>query len=181
MLEDQDLAIRSGDVLLIRSGVGQRYESMTAAEQDALAVRPSADFLGVEPCGEMLQWLWESEFAAVAGDMPSFERCPIRGAHTVPEGGNGERLWAGQPWEMEMQGGGLLHQWLLGGWGCPIGEMFDLEALAKQCEEHGRWTFFLTSAPLKVSDESRVSGSILIWTTQVPGGVASPPNAIAIF
>lgn len=63
-----------------------------------------------------------------------------------------------------MQGGGLLHQWLLGGWGMLIGEMFDLEALAEKCRELGRSTFFLSSLPLNV-----------------PGGVASPPNAVAIF
>jgi len=36
--------------------------------------------------------------------------------------------------------------------------------LAEECERRGRWSFFVTSAPLRV-----------------PGGVASPPNAIAIF
>ncbi|KAL4964386.1 uncharacterized protein BDV14DRAFT_200912 [Aspergillus stella-maris] len=56
-----------------------------------------------------------------------------------------------------------LHQWCLSGWGMPIGEYFDLEGLAKYCREKGRWNFFLSSVPLKV-----------------PGGVASPPNAVAI-
>jgi hypothetical protein len=43
------------------------------------------------------------------------------------------------------------------------GEMFDLERLAKECATAQRWSFFFTSAPLNI-----------------PGGVASPPNAIAI-
>lgn len=34
----------------------------------------------------------------------------------------------------------------------PIGEMFDLEELAKHCRECGRWSFFLSSVPLKASD-----------------------------
>jgi hypothetical protein len=42
--------------------------------------------------------------------------------------------------------------------------MFDLEALAKICEEEQRWTFFVTSAPLNM-----------------PGGVSSPPNCMALF
>jgi hypothetical protein len=46
----------------------------------------------------------------------------------------------------------------------PIGEMWDLERLAEECEKHQRWSFFLTSAPLNTK-----------------GGVASPPNAIAVF
>lgn len=32
----------------------------------------------------------------------------------------------------------------------PIGEMFDLDELAEKCKERGRWTFFLSSVPLKV-------------------------------
>ena len=35
-------------------------------------------------------------------------------------------------------------------WGMPIGELFDLEALAKHCEETGRYTFFFSSWPLNV-------------------------------
>ncbi len=46
----------------------------------------------------------------------------------------------------------------------PIGEMWDVEGLAAECARQKRWTFFLTSAPLNL-----------------PGGAASPPNAIAIF
>lgn len=46
----------------------------------------------------------------------------------------------------------------------PIGEMWNLEGLAAECERQQRWTFFLTSSPLNL-----------------PGGVASPPNALAIF
>lgn len=44
------------------------------------------------------------------------------------------------------------------------GELFDLEALARSCEELQRWTFFVTSVPLNM-----------------PGGVSSPPNIMAIF
>lgn len=45
----------------------------------------------------------------------------------------------------------------------PIGEMWDLEELAAFCEQEKRWSFFLVSAPLNVL-----------------GGVASPPNVLAI-
>ena len=44
-----------------------------------------------------------------------------------------------------------LHQWFLAGWGMPIGEMFDLEDLARHCEREGGWSFFVSSVPLKVS------------------------------
>lgn len=58
----------------------------------------------------------------------------------------------------------LFHDFFLSLWGTPIGEAWDLEGLAETCERLGRWSFLITSAPLNV-----------------PGGVASPPNAIAIF
>jgi hypothetical protein len=57
-----------------------------------------------------------------------------------------------------------MHEVLLAGWGCPIGELFELEELSKECEKHKRWSFFMCSEP-----------------TNVPGGVASPPNVLAIF
>ena len=56
------------------------------------------------------------------------------------------------------------HEVMLAGWGMPIGELFDLEALGKHCKEPGRYEFFCVSEP-----------------TNVPGGVASPPNILAIF
>ena len=56
------------------------------------------------------------------------------------------------------------HEVLLAGWGCPIGELFDLEALSEHCAKEKRWSFFVTSE-----------------VVNVPGGVASPPNILAIF
>jgi len=47
--------------------------------------------------------------------------------------------------------------------GIPIGELWDLEALASDCAGDGVYEFMLTSAPLNI-----------------PGGVGSPPNALAI-
>lgn len=44
-----------------------------------------------------------------------------------------------------------MHEVLLGGWGCPIGELFDLEALAEQCKKAGRYSFFVTSEVCNVS------------------------------
>lgn len=160
MARDAGVEFRSGDVLFVRSGFIQAYERLDAAGQKAIPERPAPDFVGVEPSPEVLRWIWECGIAAVAGDAPSFERAPVEKQWEAV----GKDMWAGEPWAEEMQWGGLLHQFLLGGWGVPIGEMFDLEALSEKCKALGRWTFFLSSVPLKV-----------------PGGVASPPNAIAIF
>lgn len=89
----------------------------------------------------MLQFLWDSNFAAVASDAPSFERSPVAGGKSD----------AYRVEEVTLEGVGSLHEVLLGGWGCPIGEMFDLEGLAEMCGATKRWTFFVSSVPLKVS------------------------------
>ena len=47
--------------------------------------------------------------------------------------------------------------------GLPIGEQFNLEALAEDCAQDGRHEFMLVSCPLNLE-----------------GGIASPPNAVAI-
>ena len=47
--------------------------------------------------------------------------------------------------------------------GMPIGELWWLDGLAEDCAADGVYEFFFTSAPLNV-----------------PGGVGSPPNALAI-
>ena len=57
----------------------------------------------------------------------------------------------------------FLHFHMLAFFGMPIGEMWNLEELAADCAVDKRYECFLTSAPLNV-----------------PGGVGSPPNALAI-
>ena len=57
----------------------------------------------------------------------------------------------------------FLHFHMLSFFGMPIGEMWNLEELADDCAADLRYDFFLTSAPLNI-----------------PGGVGSPPNALAI-
>jgi len=99
--------------------------------------------VGVDANEEVARWIWEN-FAAVAGDQPAFECAPFQVGPALPTAS--------------------LHEILLSGWGCPIGELFDLEALAEHCEKVQRWSFFVTSEPCNV-----------------PGGVASPPNMLAIF
>lgn len=47
--------------------------------------------------------------------------------------------------------------------GIPLGEFFDFDALAEDCASDGRYDFLFTSKPLGI-----------------PGGVGSPPNAMAI-
>ena len=56
-----------------------------------------------------------------------------------------------------------MHARVLALLGIPLGEFFDLDALAEDCAADGVYDFFFTSAPLGI-----------------PGGIGSPPNALAI-
>jgi hypothetical protein len=71
---------------------------------------------------KVLDWLHDCYFAAVAGDAPAFEAWPTHEEYH-------------------------LHEYILALWGMPLGEMLDLEKLAKRCAETNRWFFFFTSAP----------------------------------
>jgi hypothetical protein len=135
--KDQGTEIKFGDILLIRSGYMDAYSKLSRSEIETLRAKQPLTFTGVEQSDDMMEFLW-SNFSA-AGDHPSFEAWPTQKEYA-------------------------LHEVMLGGWGMPIGELFDLEAVARHCKEVGRWSFFLSSEP-----------------TNVPGGVASPPNALAIF
>ena len=83
--------------------------------------------VGLESSEKTLRWIWETGFSAVAGDQPSFEAWPCQNPNY------------------------MLHEWLLAGWGMPIGEIFDLERLSEECRKRHRWSFFFSSMPLRVS------------------------------
>ena len=99
--------------------------------------------------------LWNLHIAAIAADNPALEVMPF---------GFGNRdeaqYWKEDPGRAAET---MLHFSLLGLLGIPIGEFFDLDALAEDCAADGRYTCLLTSAPLNLA-----------------AGVASPPNALAI-
>jgi hypothetical protein len=126
-----NIEFRSGDILFIRSGLVAAYDSLTKDEERALANRPSPNFMGLESGEATLRWFWENQFAAVAGDAVTFESSPPSGPQNPPDF--------------------ILHEWLLAGWGMPIGELFNLESLAAYCKEKQRWSFFVSSMPLNVS------------------------------
>lgn len=123
----QNVTFKSGDILLIRSGFGKALSGLTVEQTHQQLSQPSPPAIGVESSKASLEWIWENKFAAVAGDMQAFECWPCQDP----------KYW--------------MHEWLLAGWGVPIGEFFDLESLAAECKKEKKWTFFFTSVPLKVS------------------------------
>ena len=68
-----------------------------------------------------------------------------------------------EAWPPGPESGGFLHFRLIPLLGMNIGEFWYLEDLAADCAQDGVYEFMFTSAPLNV-----------------PGGVGSPPNALAI-
>ncbi|KAK8015625.1 hypothetical protein PG991_008513 [Apiospora marii] len=134
---------KQGDILLVRTGYIQRHNEATDPERQE-GTQTNFRSIGLAPRESMLRWLYDRHFAAVVADNVAVETLPSPPDNDYPSL--------------------LLHDWLLVWWGTPLGELWDLEGLGKACSELGRWSFFLTSAPLNVI-----------------GGAASPPGAIAIF
>ena len=128
----------TGDILIMRTGWIEWYKTLDQTGRETYSHMPH-HFAGMSQDESTLRFLWDHHFAAVVSDNPAFEVFPI-------------------PAEKRS-----VHETLLALWGMPIGEMFNLDDLAADCAENGRYDCFFTSAPLNKL-----------------GGVASPPNALAI-
>ncbi|KAF2467912.1 uncharacterized protein BDR25DRAFT_374217 [Lindgomyces ingoldianus] len=122
ILQEKQIQLRKGDILFLRTGFVQAYGKLDSSAREEYKTGHSWPGLGQSE--ETLRWLWEQQFAAVAGDNPAFECFP--------------------PTDQKYS----LHPVLLSGWGTPIGELFDLEGLSEVCKKLKRWSFFLSSAPL---------------------------------
>ncbi|MPY92489.1 MAG: cyclase family protein [Acidimicrobiia bacterium] len=120
----QGVALRTGDVLCIRTGWVGAYRALDPRGRAALA--EAGRFCGLRPDEAMARFLWDSHVAALCCDNPAVE--PVPGDPAV----------------------GSLHRRVLPLLGLALGEMFDFEALADRCRASGRWAFFFVAAPLKV-------------------------------
>jgi kynurenine formamidase len=133
----QGVTLRQGDVLLVRTGWMEAYLGADQARRDGLAGAQlrTVGLTGVDIAG----YLWDRRVAAIAADNPAVE------------------ILLGEDLPLE------LHNYLIGRLGMPLGELWFLEDLARDCREDGVYEAFLTSAPLNL-----------------PGGTGSPPNALAL-
>lgn len=133
----QGIKFLPGDILLIRYGWTKGYLKMgTIQKQKWSGQGKDLELIGIENTTAALEWLWNTHFSAIASDSPTFECWPAKDK---------------------------LHETILGLWGCPIGEFFDLEELAEDCRKDGVYEFLFTSAPIHII-----------------GGVAGPANPLAI-
>jgi hypothetical protein len=109
-----DITFRKGDILFVRLGMTKEWEhGMDEAAKKAYAASTSPKHAGVEGTLDMLKWLWNTGFAAVAGDAISFEVYP------PPPGGI------------------MMHEYILAGWGMPIGTKLPLFSSNLSCVRGG--------------------------------------------
>lgn len=148
-LRDQGVEMEGGDVLLLRTGWLAWYRSLDADGRAALAQPGALRAPGLTRGEPTARLLWDLHVAAVGADNPALEVWPIE--RLAPDADP-----AGWP-------DAFVHTALLPLLGIPIGELFDLDALAEDCAATGTYDCFFASAPLNL-----------------PNGVASPPNALAI-
>jgi len=138
-LKWQGTTVKQGDIMMVRTGYVRWHNNANEAERKS-GTRDNTVAIGLQANEKTVRWLYDRHFAALVGDNLAFEA-----------------------WPPKFDDGWCLHEWLLVHWGTAIGEMWDLEKLSEKCKDMGRYTFFMTSAPLHVK-----------------GGIGSPPGAIAV-
>ncbi len=153
-LAAQGVALEVGDVLLVHTGWMQWYLELDSDARSALSSELATP--GLRPGRAMAAWLWNNHVAAVGADNPAIEVWPPGVLMSADE----RAAARSNPDEI---GEFFGHFHFLPLLGIPLGEMFNLPALADACAADGRYTFMFTSAPLNLLN-----------------GVASPPNALAI-
>ncbi len=155
-LTAQGTSVEPGDILLIRSGWLAWYRGLDAAGRAAYAGQRVPPSCGLRPGTETARVLWNLHVAAAAADNPGFEVMPP-GSFETPESMVALRA------DPERAEEWFVHTALLGKLGLPLGEFFDLDALADACHADRRYTCMVTSAPLNLR-----------------AGVATPPNVLAV-
>ena len=132
----QNTVLREGDILLFRTGWMHDWRSLPGFRHE-VARQPRIP--GLSGAASFAEFFWDAGIAALVCDNPTVEVFPF---------------------ESEADN---LHHRLIVSLGMPLGEMFDLDALAGACHQDRRYDFFFSSAPLNL-----------------PGGAGSPANALAI-
>ncbi|MFD4506095.1 cyclase family protein [Streptomyces sp. NPDC058457] len=128
-------SVRRGDIVLVRTGQLGRVRRLGAWEGYASGDAPGLSFA-------TLGWLHRTEIAAVATDTWGLEVRPSGFAEPAAE---------------------PLHRIAVPHLGLPLGELWDLEALAEDCAADGVYEFLLVAAPLPGT-----------------GAVGTPVNPIAV-
>ncbi len=124
----QGVEIRSGDILLIRTGEMPWFYALADKSAYWTGAHP-----GLSAADSVVEWVYEHELAAIAMDNRTFEVTPfeVPGTVTYP-----------------------LHSRLIRDLGLTIGELWWLEDLAATCARLGRYEFMLSAPPIAVEGAS---------------------------
>ena len=151
----QGVEIHPGDVVLLRFGWLQYYREVASPETRARLVQDQRH-TGLLQSHDAVAWLWDNRVSLVAADnfalecWPARTESPFYTREEVTKGTRGVHS-------------GIMHRAIIPLLGMPIGELWDLDALAVACHANRRYAFLLTISPLPIV-----------------GGVGSPANAVAI-
>jgi kynurenine formamidase len=157
-LERFSIEVQPGDILLIRTGWMSWYRTLSAERRMDLATAgvSQTHAPGLRPGRDMAEFLWDLHPAAIAADNPSVESWPR--AWPLDPDATAEVLRDPERCESV-----FLHVSLLPLLGIPLGELWDLDALAEHCHASQRYECLFVATPLRL-----------------PGGVGSSANAVAI-
>jgi kynurenine formamidase len=153
MAKAQGVTWHGGDILLLRTGWAENYIAKSVAERVEFNTRNRSP--GLAQRESVLRWLWDHEIALVAADNLAVEADPVLESDF--------RSAEDRPPPRGVNHSGMLHRPLIALLGMAMGELWKLDELAADCAADGSYEFFLTCKPLNL-----------------PGGVGSPPNALAI-
>jgi kynurenine formamidase len=142
----QNVEVRTGDVLCVRTGWLNVMRKWTWPFKTGESYAKGEPGLGLQAC----KWIKDKQICAVAFDNLAVEAIPFdpEGVKLVNDVG-----FKGFPVHVEL----LVHQ------GVSLGEIWDFEELAKDCEADGVYEFMLIAPPLRIV-----------------GGVGSPLSPLAI-
>lgn len=72
--KEKNITFQKGDILFVRVGVTKEWDTvMTDEQKKAYSNNTSPEHAGVEATTDVLRWLWDTSFAAIASDAISWE------------------------------------------------------------------------------------------------------------
>ncbi len=129
IIEADAVEIERGDIVCLHTGFADRVLAMAGKPDTATLHQSGAVLDGRDD--RLLQWITDSELAALAADNYAVEAYPAAG---------GDACCAALP----------LHQHCLFKLGVHLGELWHLGPLAAYLRRQGRYRFFLTAPPLRL-------------------------------
>lgn len=134
LCDAQGVALRSGDILLLRTGWLEGYMDSSRRVREEIAGQPISS-PGLEPDDETIEFLWDAQVAGIAADNPAVEVLPATA---------------------------LLGHWrLIPLFGFALGELWWLRDLARNCANDSRYSCMLVSVPLRVPAGTGAPANVL--------------------